>query len=137
MLIHLYRERQQSATNASVSAMRNRIMSKKTFTFSSHGDCSLVSQIDINQHLTIINAKLHHKRRHTAVWGSLVEDLNCTGVLERLCLSNDDSCDVNNNRVSSYKEDRKGSPTREGIVTHRPSGEASRYTRWSWRVANG
>lgn len=98
---------------------------------------SLVSQTDINQRLIIINAKLHHKRRRTAVWGCLVEDLNCTGASESRCLGNDDSWDVNNNRVSSCKEDRKGRPTREGTVTHRLSGEAPRYTRWSCRAAKG
>lgn len=79
---------------------------------------SLVSQIDINQRLIIIKAKPHHKRRRTAVWGCLVEDLNCTGASESRCLSNHDSWDVNNNRVSSYKEDRKERPTRERIVSY-------------------
>lgn len=101
--IHLYRGCRQSSANASVCAMRNRIMSKKIFILNSHGDCRLVSQIDINQRLTIINAKLHHKRRRTAVWGCLVEDLICTGASERLCLGNDDSWDANNNRALSYK----------------------------------
>lgn len=71
------KKHRQSTPNASVSATGNVIMSKNIF--SSRGDCSLVRQTDINQLLTRINAKLHHKRRYTAVWGCLVEDSNCTG----------------------------------------------------------
>ena len=67
-------------------------------------------QIDINQLLTWINAKLPHKGRHTAVWKCLVEDWNCTGMCqERLCFSND-IWDLNNNRVTPYKEGRNRKP---------------------------